>query len=79
MITKTSKNYDFRKILKPFENQWVALTADNKKVVSSGKTLIDVSDKTKGKEVVYMKVLPFDVAYAPVFLCGTPHVENAVL
>lgn len=68
MRTKAGKNYDFRKLLKPFENQWVALTVDNKKVVSSGKTLIDASVKAKGKEVIFMKVLPFDSAYAPTSL-----------
>lgn len=68
MKAKAEKNYDFRKLLKPFENQWVALTVDNKKVVSSGKTLMDASVKAKGKEVVFMKVLPFDSAYAPTSL-----------
>jgi hypothetical protein len=62
------KNYDLRKILKPFENKWVALTSDNKKVISSGKTLVEVSKKTQDKNAVFMKVFPFGVSYAPLSL-----------
>ncbi len=33
------KNHNFTKILKPFTNQWVALSSDGTKVVGNGKTL----------------------------------------
>jgi len=33
------KNHNFTKILKPFINQWVALSPDGKKVVGNGKTV----------------------------------------
>lgn len=32
------KNHNFTKILKPFINQWVALSPDGRKVVGNGKT-----------------------------------------
>lgn len=68
MKKETKKNYDLRKILKPFENKWVALTSDNKKVVSSGDTLNQAASGAKSKNVVFMKVLPFHVSYAPTAL-----------
>jgi len=61
-------NYDLSKILKPFENKWVALTVDNQKVVASGGTLSEVALKIKKKKVVFMKVFPFNVSYAPIIL-----------
>lgn len=68
MKKEAKKNYDLRKILKPFENKWVALTSDNKKVVSSGDTLNQAASGAKSKNIVFMKVLPFHVSYAPTAL-----------
>lgn len=64
------KNYDLRKLLKPFENKWVALTPDNKKVVASGNTLKEAASRIgeKDREVMFMKVLPFKPLYAPLAL-----------
>lgn len=67
-MKKREKIHDLRKTLKPFENKWVALTPDNKRVVSSGKNLIEVAKKTYEEDVVYMKVLPSGVSYAPTSL-----------
>lgn len=41
------KNHNFTKILKPFINQWVALTPDGKKVVGNGKTARMALEKAK--------------------------------
>jgi hypothetical protein len=68
MAKKQMKNYDLRKILKPFEDKWVALTIDNKKVIASGNSLKEVSLKIENKEAVFMKVLPFRASYAPIVL-----------
>ncbi len=55
------------KLLKPYENKWVALSNNKKKVVASGKTLSEVFNKIKrGKnEYMFTKVLPFEMNYAP--------------
>lgn len=68
MSAKAPKRYDLREILKPFENKWVALTSNNKKVVASGNTLNETASKVKDKEVVFMKVLSFRASYAPTTL-----------
>ena len=57
------------KMLQPFENKWVALTTDHKKVIASGDTLRDVYsslDKKKVKsEPIFMKVFALGMDYAP--------------
>ncbi len=55
------------KLLKPYENKWVALSNNRKKVIASGKTLNEVFEKIEGKKNDYMftKVLPFEINYAP--------------
>lgn len=68
MQKKCSKNYDLRKILKPFENKWVALTSDNKKVIGHANSLKELVRKILNKDAVFMKVLPFSSSYAPVIL-----------
>jgi hypothetical protein len=57
-----------RNPLIPFENKWVALTTDRKKVVASGRTIKELDKnliKQKIKDVVLTKVLPFDQALSP--------------
>lgn len=57
-----------KNILIPYENKWVALSPDRKKVVASGNTVQDVDKKLKkmkNKSVVITKVLPFDKTYSP--------------
>lgn len=59
---------DFRSILKPYEDKWVALSPDRKNVISSGETLLD-AEKNLGKtdlgKVAFMKVPSFDKAFVP--------------
>lgn len=52
----------------PFENMWVALSLDRKRVVASGRTTRELEkkvDKIGNDEVVFTKVLPFDQFYSP--------------
>lgn len=55
------------RVLRPYENQWVALSLDWKEVVAAGETFSAAkaaADRTR-RPVRFMRVLPFDVAYAP--------------
>ena len=68
---ENTKSIDLSKILKPYENKWVALSYDYKQVFSNGKTLESAIENLKEKspdEVIFMKVLPFDLAYVPTTL-----------
>ena len=61
-------NKKINKLLKSYENKWVALSPDYGSVLSSGNTLNSVReqlDKEKRNEAVFLKVLPFNVNYAP--------------
>lgn len=58
---------DLSALLRPYENQWVALSADASEVLGAGPTLGDAkraAEKTK-KPHHFLHVLPFDVSYAP--------------
>ena len=62
------KPIDLSKILLPYENKWVALSDDNKKVLGAGDTLEQArkqAEKTK-KKFLFIKVPPFNVSYVPV-------------
>lgn len=62
------KSTNLDQTLKNFENKWVALSQDKKKVVSSGNTLNEALGKVSIKDrnkISVMRVLPFDVGYAP--------------
>ena len=64
VMTKVSK------ILLPYENKWVALSRDNKKVIASGKDVKVLTDKLKKMKVkkdqaVLTWVFPFTSSYAP--------------
>lgn len=64
-------NKETNNLLKPYENQWVALSPDRKRVLSSGHTLKNVTgqlDKRKRKEAIFLRVLPSDVYYVPLSL-----------
>ncbi len=61
---------DLSKVLRPYENKWVALSEDHQRVVGSGDTLKQAQKQAeeKGqKHPVYTKVLPFDISYVPTF------------
>jgi hypothetical protein len=59
-------NYDFRGLLKPYVNKWVALSRDRKRVLGNGNTLKEVAEKMKSKYGIFFKVFPGDSFYMPV-------------
>ena len=66
------KNYknlkDTENVLSPYENKWVALSPDGKKVNASAKSLEELEKKLRilgDKDSIYTRVLPFDQAFAP--------------
>lgn len=64
------KTRDLTKILKGYENRWVAITSDYRKVVGSGKTLKAAQREAlrQGfKEPILTKVFSFSQGYIPCF------------
>ena len=64
---KNVRMVDLSKKLLPFENKWVALSEDNKKVLGAGKTLEEArkqAEKTN-KKYIFLKVPPFNLSYVP--------------
>lgn len=64
-MQKRDRSYDLRKLLKPYANQWVALSHDRRKVVASGMSLKEVVSKSGSQNVVLMRAFPSDAQYAP--------------
>lgn len=61
------KPIDLSKLLLPYENKWVAISEDQKKVLGAGHTLKEAqkkAEKTK-KRYLFLKVPPFDISYVP--------------
>lgn len=64
-------NTNLSQLLQPFENRWVALSRDYRKVVASGTTLNEVEaklEKNKKKTVVYFKVPRFNAVFVPTLI-----------
>jgi len=61
------KPIDLSKKLLPYENKWVALSEDYKKVLGAGETLAKAKKQAdkKNKKYRFLKVPPFDVSYVP--------------
>jgi hypothetical protein len=57
-MIKEQRNYDLRKLLKPYANKWVALSSNHKKVIAKGSELKEVIAKVKIKDAIFMKVFP---------------------
>jgi len=58
---------DLTEKLKPYENKWVAITKDYKKIIATGKTLEETIKKAKKiKAVIYTYVDSFKMGYAPI-------------
>ena len=56
------------RLVAEYENKWVALSADYRRVLASGSSLKEVDASLKDSEragAVLHKVLPFNAAYAP--------------
>lgn len=59
------KSNDLTKILKKgHENSWVALSSNRREVLGSSESLVDLKNKIKDKNAVYMKVLSRDSNFA---------------
>lgn len=58
---------DLTKVLGGYENQWVALSRDHKRVLGAGKTLAAAEKKARksGKKYLFLRVLPFSGSYVP--------------
>ena len=67
MKNQTLKSIDLSKKLKPYENKWVALSLDHKKILGSGDTLegAEKEARKKSKKYIFLKLPPFDVQYVP--------------
>ena len=52
-------------ILFPYQKKWVALNPERSKVIMSGPTLKEVTNKLKDKNTIITYVLPFDGYYSP--------------
>lgn len=55
---------DYTELLRPYENKWVVISEDHKKVLGSGDSLDDIPEEIMQKGYV-MKVLPFNVSCCP--------------
>jgi hypothetical protein len=66
--TQILKPIDLSKKLRPYENKWVALSLDYKKVLGVGDTLEEAERKArkKSKEYIFLKLPPFNVYYIPI-------------
>jgi len=78
------KVIDLSKKLKPFENKWVALSRNHKRVLGVGDTLDQAKKKAekKCKEYIFIKLPSFDISYIPlqvyeVSLCKSSNKRSA--
>ena len=64
-----TKSIDLSKILKPYENKWVTLSLDHKKVLGAGNSLESAREKAekKAEKFVFIKLPPFDLNFVPFF------------
>lgn len=69
MKSQTLKSIDLSKKLKPYENKWIALSLDHKKVLGTGDTLKQAKTRAekKNKRFIFLKLPSFNVSYVPYF------------
>lgn len=68
MTKKKVQKKDLSKLLRPYENMWVALSKDNTQVIRAAKTLkvlLDQLGREDHRKFEFMKVPEFDKCYAP--------------
>lgn len=58
---------DLSKLLLPYENKWVALSEDHRKILGSGNSLkkAEKEAEKKSKRYIFLKVPLFNVSYIP--------------
>ena len=64
----SQKPVDASTVLNQYEDKWVALSPDGRKVNASAKSLEELEKKLNklgDKESIYTRVLPFDQSFAP--------------
>ena len=62
---ETKRNYNLINLSKKYPNKWLALSRDHKKVVGVGSSLKEASMHSKGRDVVFLKMLPTNSYYMP--------------
>ena len=67
IMHEETSNRDLVDILKPYENQWVALSVDHTHVLGAGNTFEEADREAKktGEEYVFLKLPPYDVVFIP--------------
>jgi len=67
MRKQSSLSVNLSAKLKPYENRWVALSLDHRKVLGAGDTLWETKKKAekKAKKFVFIKLPAFDLNYVP--------------
>lgn len=67
MQSKSLKPIDLTKLLLPYENEWVALSEDQRQILGSGKTLkaAEKQAEKKSKRYIFLKVPSFNMSYVP--------------
>jgi hypothetical protein len=58
-------------LLKPYQSGWVALSSDERDVVGNGETLRETRARAADRgtlDAVFVKVIPPDQGYLPIFL-----------
>ena len=69
MSSDQEQIFDLSEILNTsHENKWVAIAADYSHVVAMADTLKDLIRSVRNEDVIYHRVLPRDVSFAPVTL-----------
>ena len=63
---KTNDGHDLSTILDAsHENKWVAIASDYSRVVAAATTLHDLMHSVSDSTVIFFRVLPRDVSFAP--------------
>jgi hypothetical protein len=68
-MEKLTRNYDLTTLLKPYENKWVALSFDYRRVLGVGDTLAEAkrnAQQSSKERFVCIKLPPYGVSYVPV-------------
>lgn len=66
-MTEASQAIDLSEIINiSHENKWVAIAPDYSRVLASASTLDELLRSVSNQDVVFHRVLPRDVSFAPV-------------